>query len=219
MSKAINAFYLATAGMGLANQVTTFTLSDFGRTMKPNSAGTDRGWGAHHFVVGGDGSATGSVAGNNFYGFYPDLGARFSLHDGITPVTEPLPPEEGDATQCVHVDDLPIRIGPQSTVAFFEYADTTIEPFAAGGGSPGSSSRGFFVARRSTTGRRQAAGRSVTVAPPFMSVVSWPRWVLNRCTAATARELTGPAVDAALYERLGEPCGRTPLPTARASYP
>ncbi len=73
VSKAINAFYLATAGMGLANQVTTFTLSDFGRTMKPNSAGTDHGWGAHHFIVGGDGSASGSVAGNNFFGFYPNL--------------------------------------------------------------------------------------------------------------------------------------------------
>src|SRR4030095_1489802 len=56
VSKAINALYQATAGMGLANQVTTFTLSDFGRTMKPNSAGTDHGWGSHHFVVGGDGS-------------------------------------------------------------------------------------------------------------------------------------------------------------------
>ena len=73
VSKAINAFYLATANMGVANQVTTFTLSDFGRTQKPNSAGTDHGWGAHHFIVGGDGSAAGSVAGNNFYGFYPDL--------------------------------------------------------------------------------------------------------------------------------------------------
>ena len=73
VSKAINAFYLATANMGLANQVTTFTLSDFGRTMKPNSAGTDHGWGSHHFVVGGDGSPTGSVAGNNFFGFYPNL--------------------------------------------------------------------------------------------------------------------------------------------------
>ena len=73
VSKAINAFYLATANLGVANQVTTFTLSDFGRTMKPNSAGTDHGWGGHHFVVGGDGSASGSVAGGNFYGFYPDL--------------------------------------------------------------------------------------------------------------------------------------------------
>jgi uncharacterized protein (DUF1501 family) len=73
VSKALNAFYLATANMGLANQVTSFTLSDFGRTMKPNSAGTDHGWGSHHFIVGGDGSAGGSVAGNNFYGFYPNL--------------------------------------------------------------------------------------------------------------------------------------------------
>ena len=73
ISKSLNAFYLATANMGLANQVTTFTLSDFGRTMKPNSAGTDHGWGSHHFIVGGDGSASGSVAGNNFYGFYPNL--------------------------------------------------------------------------------------------------------------------------------------------------
>ena len=73
VSKAINAFYLATANMGMANQVTTFTLSDFGRTMKPNGGGTDHGWGSHHFVVGGDGSATGSVVGNQFVGFYPDL--------------------------------------------------------------------------------------------------------------------------------------------------
>ncbi|MEO8674292.1 MAG: DUF1501 domain-containing protein [Casimicrobiaceae bacterium] len=73
MSKAINAFYLATAGLGVANQVTTFTLSDFGRTMKPNSAGTDHGWGSHHFIVGGDGFSAGTVNGNNFYGVYPDL--------------------------------------------------------------------------------------------------------------------------------------------------
>ncbi len=73
LSKAINAFYLATANLGVANQVTTFTLSDFGRTMKANSAGTDHGWGGHHFIVGGDGSASGSVAGGNFFGFYPDL--------------------------------------------------------------------------------------------------------------------------------------------------
>ena len=53
VSKAINAFYQATVGIGVANYVTTFTLSDFGRTMKPNGGGTDHGWGSHHFVVGG----------------------------------------------------------------------------------------------------------------------------------------------------------------------
>ena len=73
MSKAINAFYSATVNLGVADQVTTFTLSDFGRTMKANSAGTDHGWGAHHFIVGGNGTATGSVAGNNLFGLYPNL--------------------------------------------------------------------------------------------------------------------------------------------------
>ncbi len=51
MSKAINAFYSATVNLGVADQVTTFTLSDFGRTMRANSAGTDHGWGGsplHH---------------------------------------------------------------------------------------------------------------------------------------------------------------------------
>jgi uncharacterized protein (DUF1501 family) len=67
VSKAINAFYQATVGLGVASNVTTFTLSDFGRTMKPNSLGTDHGWGGHHFVVGG------GVQGNKFYGTYPNV--------------------------------------------------------------------------------------------------------------------------------------------------
>ncbi len=67
VSKAINAFYQATVGLGVASNVTTFTLSDFGRTMKPNSLGTDHGWGSHHFVVGG------GVQGNKFYGTYPNV--------------------------------------------------------------------------------------------------------------------------------------------------
>ncbi len=67
VSKAINAFYQATVGLGVASNVTTFTLSDFGRTMKPNSAGTDHGWGSHQFVVGG------GVVGNKFYGTYPNV--------------------------------------------------------------------------------------------------------------------------------------------------
>jgi len=67
VSKAINAFYQATVGMGVASNVTTFTLSDFGRTMKPNGGGTDHGWGSHHFVVGG------GVVGNKIYGTYPNV--------------------------------------------------------------------------------------------------------------------------------------------------
>jgi len=55
--------------MGLGNSVTTFTASDFGRTLTSNSDGTDHGWGSHHFVVGG------AVQGGDMYGQYPVVGA------------------------------------------------------------------------------------------------------------------------------------------------
>ena len=55
--------------LGLGNQVTTFTASDFGRTLTCNSDGTDHGWGSHHFVVGG------AVQGQDMYGQYPVVGA------------------------------------------------------------------------------------------------------------------------------------------------
>jgi len=54
--------------MGLSNNVTSFTISDFGRTLTSNSNGTDHGWGSHHFVVGG------AVAGGDMYGQYPIVG-------------------------------------------------------------------------------------------------------------------------------------------------
>jgi uncharacterized protein (DUF1501 family) len=59
---------MVNAGMG--NQVTTFTASDFGRTLTCNSNGTDHGWGSHHFVVGG------AVQGQDMYGQYPVIGVN-----------------------------------------------------------------------------------------------------------------------------------------------
>jgi uncharacterized protein (DUF1501 family) len=56
--------------MGLSDQVTTFTISDFGRTLTSNSNGTDHGWGSHHFIVGG------AVQGQNIYGQYPVIGVN-----------------------------------------------------------------------------------------------------------------------------------------------
>ncbi len=67
LSQALWAFYNATVGLGVANEVTTFTMSDFSRTQKPNGNGTDHAWGTHNFVLGG------SVLGQNFYGTYPNL--------------------------------------------------------------------------------------------------------------------------------------------------
>lgn len=52
---------------GLLNQVTTFTASDFGRTLTSNGDGSDHGWGSHHFVMGG------AVKGGRLYGNWPDV--------------------------------------------------------------------------------------------------------------------------------------------------
>ncbi|WP_375206855.1 DUF1501 domain-containing protein [Hyphococcus sp.] len=62
---AMRAFYDATVELGVANDVASFTASDFGRTLTVNRDGTDHGWGAHHFVVGG------GVRGNRMYGSFP----------------------------------------------------------------------------------------------------------------------------------------------------
>jgi uncharacterized protein (DUF1501 family) len=67
VSAAMTAFYNATVEMGVANKVTTFTASDFGRTMASNGDGSDHGWGSHHLVVGG------AVKGKAFYGSAPPV--------------------------------------------------------------------------------------------------------------------------------------------------
>ena len=62
---ALAAFYAATTELALADQVTTFTASDFGRTLTGNANGSDHGWGSMHFVMGG------AVNGRKFYGTAP----------------------------------------------------------------------------------------------------------------------------------------------------
>jgi uncharacterized protein (DUF1501 family) len=71
LDNAMGAFYDATVELGLASQVTTFTMSDFSRTLKPagsgGAVGSDHAWGGHHFVMGG------AVTGGDFYGTFPTL--------------------------------------------------------------------------------------------------------------------------------------------------
>ena len=65
VADAMAAFYAATVELGVANQVTSFTASDFGRTLTVNSDGSDHGWGSMHFVMGG------AVQGQRYYGTPP----------------------------------------------------------------------------------------------------------------------------------------------------
>ena len=64
VANAMQAFYSATVELGVANQVTSFTASDFGRTLTAND-GSDHGWGSMHFMLGG------AVNGGRFYGSAP----------------------------------------------------------------------------------------------------------------------------------------------------
>ncbi len=76
VNDAMFSFYKATEQLGLANQVTTFTASDFGRTLASNGDGSDHGWGSHHMVMGG------AVDGGKFWGKAPDLSTTDNALNG-----------------------------------------------------------------------------------------------------------------------------------------
>ena len=67
LSESLGAFYAALESMGIQNNVTTFTISDFGRSLSSNGSGTDHGWGNHAFVMGG------AVNGGDIYGKMPNV--------------------------------------------------------------------------------------------------------------------------------------------------
>ena len=67
LDAALGYFYAALTSMGLENNVTLFTTSEFGRSLKSNGDGTDHGWGGVSFVMGG------AVKGGDIYGNLVDV--------------------------------------------------------------------------------------------------------------------------------------------------
>ncbi|MES2259582.1 MAG: DUF1501 domain-containing protein [Pseudomonadota bacterium] len=66
VSQSMAAFQQALGEIGAQQQVTTFTMSDFGRTLQPNSGGTDHAWGNHHLIMG-------AAVRGGLYGQFPDF--------------------------------------------------------------------------------------------------------------------------------------------------
>lgn len=100
LGSAMKSFYDATAALGVANAVTTFTASDFGRTLTFNGSGTDHGWGAHHFVLGG------AVNGRQFYGQAPRMqGAGNSIGFGAQDAGN------GRLIPTTSIEQLGVRLG------------------------------------------------------------------------------------------------------------
>ena len=85
LSDALFAFNADLQARGLANNITSFTMSDFGRTLTSNGDGTDHGWGGHQIIMGG------AVKGGDIYGTMPEdftLNSSDDLGDGrIIPTT------------------------------------------------------------------------------------------------------------------------------------
>lgn len=76
VSHALSEFQSALVELNVADQVTTFTASDFGRTLSSNGRGSDHAWGGNHIVMGG------ALAGGDLYGRFPDLYAGNDLDTG-----------------------------------------------------------------------------------------------------------------------------------------
>jgi uncharacterized protein (DUF1501 family) len=103
LAQALRYFDTALGALGARNNVTTFTASDFGRTFTSNGDGTDHGWGAHQFVMGG------AVRGDEIYGRFPTLGAKNANNNNFDSSPDQL--GNGSLLPEVSVDQFAATLG------------------------------------------------------------------------------------------------------------
>jgi uncharacterized protein (DUF1501 family) len=140
LSQAVGSFYAATVELGMSNQVTLFTSSDFSRTFVPGggSTGTDHAWGSHQFVVGD------AVAGGDFYGQYPslNLGTDQDTDGGSNPRGRWIPTTSVDQYAATLADWYGLAPSDRNTVFpnINQFSPQTLG-FMSGGATPMTSSR------------------------------------------------------------------------------
>jgi uncharacterized protein (DUF1501 family) len=125
---ALAAFWSQLVALGVQNQVTIFSGSDFGRTLTSNDRGSDHAWGGNHFVMGG------SVVGRRIYGQYPSL----AVNPDSGPEVNPLDTGRGrliPTTSCdQYFAEMALWLGvPASSLPLIL---PNIGNFYAGGGAP-----------------------------------------------------------------------------------
>lgn len=81
VSQGVNTFWSALGEIGMQDQVTLFSASDFGRTLTSNGDGSDHAWGGNHFVLGGAVKG-GQIFGDKASGYYPDMQNLSALDTG-----------------------------------------------------------------------------------------------------------------------------------------
>jgi uncharacterized protein (DUF1501 family) len=103
LSHALRYFDDTLGAMGARDRVTTFTASDFGRTFTSNGDGTDHGWGAHHFAMGG------AVRGGDLYGTFPVYGVKNANNNNFDSSPDQL--GNGSLLPTTSVDQLGATLG------------------------------------------------------------------------------------------------------------
>ncbi|WP_088286052.1 DUF1501 domain-containing protein [Ideonella sp. A 288] len=103
VAQAMQYFDITLGNLGARDKVTTFTASDFGRTFTSNGDGTDHGWGAHHFVMGG------AVNGGDLFGRFPTLGPKNTTNNNFDSSPDQL--GNGSLLPEISVDQLGNTLG------------------------------------------------------------------------------------------------------------